>query len=1048
MLNIHLTGREDFPYPKGNINATFHSFFDKKLYMSHENSAICFDRLQNEIQEVSLDTPISNLQFSDYHNAALAFARDGIYKIEQSAEQIFEMDDQELLYGQIFDGGAKAIVVLESGVYLLDLDTDGNQNQLTHIEGISGEIKAISVRCDTQFIALATATELISIDVEKKAIHGQSKVEGITSLSWSPKKTWLAGCIGNTVNFYEKNTLFRESLQFDKQISAVSYSPLDGDVLAVVLEDGCVYICTTKNRRWYKKWLIPSEGCIPTIFWDTESTSFDLAVAHNKGYSLYYFNNTTDSDGEDIYVINENVLHISHWSKSLIPPPLSHEHIDFNSQITCLACDETNTNNLAIFTLSTVFLPRQNAKYELPSVPVQTATFRDNVLYFATNTTIYQLKGNSIETVESGDDFVSFLTPNYTVYNNSKIVNLEGKVLRTENRRIVSFTDNQDSLVYLFNDGELVKDNKTVEHDVYSYLATGELLTYVHHFQRLAIQFGDNKTEREVERQAVVLFFCKKLFSIIIQMQRGNTETQAPHVIVEAHMRELIKNKQYQDALFISKRYQIPFTRIIRLGQISIPDLLEQIPDSKLRPFISVLNPIYKPDQQQNAKQNDSEEQKEIQAKKEQQAREMEEQCNANRGFIMSLLSYIFDTQIPYKDGLPSLPEEWGPNSNRATQFYSVACICFVLLDNPVAAIQFACRIPDPAVSKAALEFLLTIFDGDRLFDYSLKTYDLRCIKTVGHITMREPSSYIPMVEDLAKKDKTLMMAECDEQVGDYQSAIKHYAECGPDFYQHCKDIALAEEQYDTALRYLPQESAQFHDVLLAKVETLNKAKKYDELARLVAISRDRELILQYLDKIVIAGLLDIVQSQLQEEDKELVLKAIVSTGRTMQAAQYAETVLQSREQAANLYLECHEWGRAINCGKSVEEVADVAFKYHLKRAEDCKKEAEKLRVKFETIKMKQKEHVDSNKRSGKKKDERGLPAIVQKFKEMEPTQKYEELQNLTETLLDMCRREDDKNTLRNAYTSYVRALYPFPNLPEGEQQRPPVYLRKHLGYN
>ena len=1038
MLNIHVNYKEETLFPEIKPSYEIHSFFEGNLYCSEGKKAICFNK-ENSIKEVEVAQNISNIQYSDFHGTPIVFAKDGIYQVQEEATKIFDIENDSegsIGYGKIYDGGAKAILVRENGVYLFDFE----KNQSHKIDEISGSINAISVRSDNKFIAISTDNMLFTVSTENSEIHGKSETPKLTSLSWSPRLTWLAGISGNKIYFYEKNTELRTSVETEKELYKIAYSN-DSDVLATVDVEGGISIFTTKNRKWYKKITIPtSENTV--IFWNS-TINFELIAANSAGFCMYCFNHTTDSDGNNMFVIDGKVLNISHWDRSLIPPPLAHEKLTFDSQINYVACDE---DHLAVFTETKCVIPATNTTFDIPPF-VHCATFRGDELFFANDSSIYKFNG-SVEEVENKNGYVSFITPNFTVFNGRTIVPVSGDKAKTieSDERIIAFTDNEGVAFYLVDSGILYSNGDLVSKEVYSFLAIDKLLTYVYKTNNLVIKFGDEKTERTVENNAVVLFYVKKLFSIIIQMQRGNIETQAPHVIVEYHMKELLKEKKYEDALFISKRYQIPFSRIINLGEISIPDLLKQIPDSKLRPFISVLTPIYKEEKAKDEKAEKAEKTpEEILALEKEKEAEIAK-CNKNKDFILALLSFIFDTKIVAVNGKYEYPEEVGPNQ-IGREFFSVADICFVLLDNPVAAIKFSCSVNDAKVCQASLEFLLTLFDADRLFDLSMKTYDLRCIRTVGHVTMREPSSYVPMLEEFSKMDKNIMMAEIDETLGDYGEAIIHYAACGPEYYTKCMELAIREEFYDEAIRAIPQDTEQFKKVYLAKIEALNKAKKYSDLARMVAASKDEPTILKYLDKVIIGGLFDLVVGYISPENYENVLKTLISTGRIARAADFTFKELSSPKRAAELYIKCHKWANAITCGRSVEEITEMAFNYHYTKAVKDKEEAERLRENFNTIKEKQKGHADSNRRTGKKKEKRGLPAIVESFKKLLPSEEENEKEAQAEALLIQCNRLDDLEKLRVAYNLAVRAIIPIPILPENEQAVPPQHLKQHMGY-
>lgn len=1022
MINIHLTDHEftEFKTPIEKLNKTH--CFGSSVFAVQKNEVFFYNTLSVEDGSI-LPEDIISLGYSDSLEALVAFLPTNIAILAPNKEvEYIPFESGKILNAQLNNGGDIAFIASDKCPGIFDFES----REFSPIDKIEGEIKVISFREDNKFIALALDHKLVTLD-NKYQIHGDHDVENIKDISWNPSGTWIAAVLGTKVMFFEKNCNYRTAINFDTEIVTVSWGK-EKDIVAFGDVKGRIHFYYTKNREWYSKLIIPAPF-VGDLYWNTP---YELTYVNQRGYGRLHINNVVDSNENDMFVVESSYIYVSHWSKALKPPPLCDERLEFDSQISCLAI---SPDKIAVFTAEKVHIPdAQNpVVLDLPKSPVQCATFRDGKILFASGEDLYQIEGGAITQLENKQGFVSFLTPNYTIFDCELIVPANGSKTIKLNDPVYAFTDNDGKRVAQYRNGNLSQDEQHVVDNCYSYLAADKLLAYTHNVNRFTVQYGDASHERQIENYAHVLYFSRKLYSIVTQMQRGNIETNAPHVILESQVKDLIAKHNYTDTLFISKRYQVPFSRIIRLGEVSIPELLNQIQDSKLRSFISVLVCI---PQKHDSPPRNEEEQKE-------RDREIDE-CGENKRFVYKILSHLFGVEFNDKT-------EWDPafaEQPLAINFYSVASICFVLLDKAVYSVAFACQMKNPQTSKAALDFLLTLFDADNLFDISMRTYDTKCIATVGHVTMREPSLYIPMIEKFNKLPRDLMIAKIHNKLGDYGTAVKYFAKCGDKYIEKAKAIALREKVYDEGLQSLIRGTPEWIEVLKRKLEQLENEKKIKEVAIHAIASNNEEVILKYINAICQAGNAELARQRVSEQNWPVILDALKKSKRREEAAYFALNYVKDLKAAGNLFLEVQKFDKAEQCGIPPEHIADVAYKSLKNKYTRAAKDAKDLHDLFDKTKVAEEtHHPEASKRTGKKKEVRGLPAIISKLEALLPTQEDDDVLTRAQTFLIMAGRQDDAQELKNLYNTAARAVYPIPSLPEGQKPLVPDHLKPTFGY-
>lgn len=1006
----------------------------------------------------------------------------------------------------------------EANIYMTNNDTDDSEGEISKNHQCNGnscnctcnqpksalqpnpplnneDVTHASFRNDNEFAAIATKSYIHTIyskisskkeRIDQQALSDQQGLfdqQGIydhevcdpCGVTWNPQGSWLAFGNKNKIIFTEKNCRLRQMYELDDKEAtpiALSWSP-HPDILAFIDDHQRITILSMKNRVIYRKYVIDcldkSISLIPQIFWSRNSDDLSLAVIdRNTGNAyIYEFNHSVDKNENSIFVINGNTLNISDWSKSIIPPPLSHRKVSFGeptNQITAIA---SNNEEIAVFTLSSIHLLMREVEIPLQNAsPVQCATFTKNnkdVLAFASKNVIYSislaLSNFSISVdyrFEDESKFVSFLSPSFVVTSRTQISPLDSPGTQTakspslitefvqgssENEQIIS----NDYVSFCSREGTLFKNGDKIADKVKSFLYDEKLLAYVYTSTlpedlKLCtsgylchIQYGSESTSRQIEPFAQLLFFSKHIYSIITLMNRGNIESNAPHVIVESALRNLIKDQQYAEAWRLSKKYQVPFSKYIMLGPIQLNVLCEQIPDTQLRSCMSVLRPVIK----ENKDNKDS---------------NTEINISLNQlEFVLNFLSYILGVKVIFDDKKVIVPP-YDCERPELAKFPTTCCICFVLLDSAVEAVRLACCFKTSDLVKRCITFLLTLYDNNSLYDISLKTYDTNCIASVGLITMKEPSLYVPFIEELNQvEDDNLRKAKIDEAASDPSSAIEHYSLAGPEYDEKALYIIERDLLFDKGLSCYPRDSETWLKIIQMKLKYLTgldkkeKEKKDDEIAQTAIHSHNLGIILQHIQEIVKCKKWQLAIPYLaQDEEAYQIVKKTLEDARCIKEAALFTTqyIPLAKQEAARLFKECHEWYSAIQNGADETEIALFAFDVLMDEATKNTESASKLKAKFEDIKEKQKIHKDSMKRHGKNKEKRGLPAIVVQLNSILPDQnKTNEYRQIID-ILNMIGENEKSAQLQRAFRNMVQAINPIPHLPENEELPLAPYLQ------
>jgi hypothetical protein len=362
--------------------------------------------------------------------------------------------------------------------------------------------------------------------------------------------------------------------------------------------------------------------------------------------------------------------------------------------------------------------------------------------------------------------------------------------------------------------------------------------------------------------------------------------------------------------------------------------------------------------------------------------------------------------------------------------------------------VRFACGFSGSDDVKNAVSFLLTLYDGNELYDFAMKTFDTRCIAYVALITMREPSTYVGFVEELNRiENEHLRIALISEALGNSERALIEYSKCGSEHTEKCLYLVKRDKLFDLGLRCFERGSSEWKAVIGMKLDAISKScqeRDVKETALTALLSDDPTLVAQHCKAIVKNGLWRLAIRKVLDVHFNTIKDALIEEKQFEDAAYLCQHYLHDNEGAADLFIQAGQFEKAIEAGMNEQVVAETAYRNLSDSMKKGIQEAGLLKQRFAEIEEKQKAFPERN-RKGKNRDKRGLPAIVTQLYCLLPnSEKSAQIQAIVGLLNSMGRRKEAEELIE-LFRSLCRAVWPIPRLPEGETMQIPPHLQ-HIG--
>lgn len=175
-----------------------------------------------------------------------------------------------------------------------------------------------------------------------------------------------------------------------------------------------------------------------------------------------------------------------------------------------------------------------------------------------------------------------------------------------------------------------------------------------------------------------------------------------------------------------------------------------------------------------------------------------------------------------------------------------------------------ACWDSKLASSDDAIRYLLYLVDVNVMFDIAMGMYDFELALFVASKSQKDPKEYIPLLNDLKKREENYMKYSIDKHLKRYDSALNHITK-SPDKFNECIEFICSHDMYAKALKIFSNHSEEYREVARIYGEVLMRTEKYYEAGIMFTRSGDLKSALRaykgagsWQDVIVVATQLDL----------------------------------------------------------------------------------------------------------------------------------------------------------------------------------------------
>ena len=335
---------------------------------------------------------------------------------------------------------------------------------------------------------------------------------------------------------------------------------------------------------------------------------------------------------------------------------------------------------------------------------------------------------------------------------------------------------------------------------------------------------------RRIERGSNLIIAIPKDARTIMQMPRGNLECILPRALSLYIIGTYLDNLEYTKAFDMIRKQRINLNIIFDHNPLSFIENADKFVNDIENPtwlslFLSelqddnVIETIYK----SSNKNRDIFVKSEMPFLRERKVERvcellrniMESRTDANRLIQPILTSLVKNQQIPGLEAalrqVKKVRDEEDSSTNDNKKIIS---------------------------SEEALRYLLYLVDVNVLFDIAMGMYDFELALFVASKSQKDPKEYIPLLNDLKKREENYMKYSIDKHLKRYDTALIHITK-SPDKFNECLEFICNHDMYAKALKIFPIQSEEYKAIARIYGDVLMKNEKYYEAGIMFARSWD-----------------------------------------------------------------------------------------------------------------------------------------------------------------------------------------------------------------
>lgn len=631
----------------------------------------------------------------------------------------------------------------------------------------------------------------------------------MNSLLTSPKISWnsslIAGINNDKVVLWEKNGLKHEEFRTLNQPIDLSFST-DGKILGVLTTQG-LELYTKNNYKWYLKLFFSS---CSKFSWGE-----DFLLSQGKKLEKIIIYNLFNTYQDKTVVIDGLDIHLTDFSKGILPPPMSHTTYKVSSPVKALW---VSIDEILIVNDKVVEIVKGDEKY---IGTVDLVCKIDNKIYASVMNKLYEIVEKQLIFVEEYERNIGKLAqykqgpmvqlddgrvyvegellskfpcfcPSFGVLELGKGPEIVGLALNTLYIGSKAWTSGCTSL--LVQNSFLFFTKKNAPYDV----------LYIFHFSDLPWDkpLPDPSPEhfysRSIEKTCLIV--SQATSALVLQHSRGNLEGISPRLLTLHQVRILVHKQKYEESFKLLRKHKIDLNLLYDIDpdKFSIPLFISSI--KKQEYFNLFLTSL---------KDTDS----------------------VNKYFHVQTRNFEGKTN--------KISDEFRKHLNPES--YSLSILTTFAIKNPPEidkALQWVQGLKKKSSAKHhraphenpsehaeknhpedAIKYLSWLVNPDKLYNVSLGMYDLELTSDLAKYTQKDPKEYLPYLNSLKQMSEVQMKYQINMDLKNHAKALEELVQGGPEYRDQALSLIKTHKLYCKGLQLL-----QGKDVLLTVAESLSNS--------------------------------------------------------------------------------------------------------------------------------------------------------------------------------------------------------------------------------
>ncbi|OMJ95037.1 hypothetical protein SteCoe_1742 [Stentor coeruleus] len=664
----------------------------------------------------------------------------------------------------------------EDGYKVLTLDNKGNLLPSTVVSDKSGPVQSV---CD------------------------------MNSLLSSPKISWhsslIAGIHNNKIILWEKNGLKHEEFNTLNTPIDLSFNT-DGKILAVFTNQGLeLYI--KNNYKWYLKQFF---SLCSKFSWGE-----DFLIIQGKKLEKIMLYTSFNINQDKVVVIDGLNIHLTDFSKGILPPPMSHAIYKISSPVKALW---VGIDEIFIVNDKVIEIIKGHEKFV---GTVDLICKIDDKIYASVMNKLYEILEKQLVLIEEYDRNIGKLVqykqkpmvelddgrvyvneemiskfpcfcPSFGVLELGKGPEIVGLASNTLYFGTKAWTSGCTSL--LIQNSFLFFTKKNAPYDV----------LYIFHFSDLPWEkpLPDPSNEhfysRSIEKTCLIV--SQGTLALVLQHSRGNLEGISPRLLTLHQVRTLIHQQKYEESFKLLRKHKIDLNLLYDIDpdKFNIPLFISSI--KKQEYFNLFLTSLKDTDSVNKYFHTQT---RNFEGKTNKISEEFRKHLNPESHSLSILTTFAIKTPAEIDKALQWVQEL---KKNSPAKYHR-------------APHENSDEHGHKNHPEDAIKYLSWLVNPEKLYNVALGMYDLELTSDLAKYTQKDPKEYLPYLNSLKNLSEVQMKYQINMDLKNHSKALEELVQGGLEYRDQALSLIKTHKLYHKGLQLL-----QGKDVLLTVAESLTNS--------------------------------------------------------------------------------------------------------------------------------------------------------------------------------------------------------------------------------